>query len=158
MLLALWAGFPLTSWTGVVITPQANVILPDGGAKKGHRKTYTQVHEWPTGSMHEYLDAREAYLLGRNLKRTKKRSWQIPTPGVEPKPYQEIEDAPQANESQTVVARHPEKIPVISTQKMLAGHLAKIDNAQRALSRLQAQVEKTEQQMDDEAIELLLLS
>lgn len=157
MLLALWAAFPLTSWLGITPPPPINVILPDGGSS-GHPREYKQVHEWPTGSMYEYLEAREEYLRGRNRKKTKKRSWQIPTPGVESKPYQEIEDAPQANEPQTVVARRPEKIPVISTQKMLAGHLAKIDNAQRALSRLQAQVEKTEQQMDDEAIELLLLS
>lgn len=157
MLLALWAAFPLTSWLGITPPPPINVILPDGGSS-GHPREYKQVHEWPTGSMYEYLEAREEYLRGRNRKKTKKRNWQIPTPEVRSPTTPEAPVEVQSNEPQTVVARYPDKIPVISTQKMLAGHLTKIDNAQRALSRLQAQVEKAEQQMDDEAIELLLLS
>ena len=153
MLLALWAAFPLTSWTNVT-PPPPNHILPDGGSS-GHPMDYWQVHEYPMGSLYEYLEAREEHLKRRNRKKKKVRAWELPyeEPVVQSAPYKEVVEEPKP-----VVARLPEKIPAIPTTKMFAMHLQKIEDAQQAMQKLEARVAQHEQQMDDEALELLLLS
>jgi len=140
MLLALWFDFPPASW--VPAPPSTPHISIDGGSS-GHPTEYPQVEQWPKGAMFEYLDARAEYL---------KRITGSPVTDddLRQRPL-EVQ-----NNLQGEVPKVARPSPFVPTRQTILANV-RLDGAHKAVSHLQARVAKLERQMEDEAIELLLL-
>jgi hypothetical protein len=140
MLLALWFDFPPASW--VPAPPPTPHISIDGGSS-GKPLEYPQIEQWPRGAMFEYFDARQAYL--------KRISFQPVTD--EDLKQRPLETASLSFENKP--AKHAQ-LAIPTRQTVLTN--VRIAGAQNALAKLHLKVAKFEQQMEDEAVELLLYS